>query len=72
MTTISPLSERPPPFADEEVIPDRLHGGSLFQPCLFEWKTFENDYPDIAAPIKANLDKITARLDAMCRVFVRR
>lgn len=28
--------ERPTPFADEEVIPDRLHGGSLFQPCLDE------------------------------------
>jgi hypothetical protein len=36
-----------------------------------EWETFENDYPDIVGPIKAKLDEITARLDTMCRAFVR-
>jgi len=33
------------------------------------WTAFEADYPDIAEPIKAKLDEITARLDAICRAF---
>ena len=33
------------------------------------WTAFEADYPDIAEPIKAKLDEITVRLDAMCRAF---
>jgi hypothetical protein len=35
------------------------------------WTEFETDYPDIAGPIKAKLDEITARLDAMWRAFGR-